>query len=214
MVMYTDAHKRPPDERGVYQMVAGRHKVYLTDPQPDDFQPLRTALGLASEARYAGAYGDYRVAQHAVLVARTVFRMGVVQDGIPRPAALTRDVFAALHHEDAESVTGDLPQPVKSLCPGFKKLEARLDACVMERYDINIKLPAIKEADRVVLCAELRVLSGLTPEEQLAFYGEYGDPNYRRDVQPRYNELVLWSRDQALKEWMAMHEKLEARLGR
>src|SRR5688572_24187363 len=77
--------------------------ISLLDPDPDAFQPEDVARGLSHENRYAGNYGPYSVAQHSVLVARVVEAKG----GYPP------QILAAIHHDDAEVVTGDIPTPIK-----------------------------------------------------------------------------------------------------
>ena len=187
--------------RGAHQMVHGCRRIDLFNPQPDDFQPEWVAHALASEARFAGNYGDYRVAQHAVLVARTIYY---------RLNGSKRQSLAGLHHEDAEAITGDIPFPVKKrLGSSIYDFEAELNGCVERRYKINLSDELVKEADRIVFCAEVRILSGLTTEQILEGYGEYGNPHYKEALQPKYDELILWSKDRAYKEFLAMHEMLD-----
>jgi hypothetical protein len=187
------------ERSGVYMAIRDGHKIYLDDPKPEDFQPRRTAFALAHEHRYGGNYGAYSVAQHAVLVAETVARL----HGTPQ------EVFAGLHHDDSEIVTGDVPQPVKAVCPQLKELEARLDACINRRYGINVNNEYVKEADRIVFCAEVRVI---VPEDAQHLYGEFGDPNYGAAYQPSWTDLELWPADRAMKRYLEMHYDLAARL--
>lgn len=208
---YDDAAKRPDmtDERGVYLSTRDGHLVYLLDPRPEDFDPVRVARTLANEHRYVGNFGPYSVAQHAVLVSQ------VASDLLWRDAAYgsggfggsipERRVLAALHHDDSEYITGDLPQPVKSLFPEFKAFERSFEPALERRYNIDLNDPVIKEADRIVFCAEIRCL---IPAHGQRAYAPYGDPDYRRDYQPTWEEVIPWSAEIAFARYMDAHERL------
>ncbi len=192
---YAGSFKSP----GGYMAIHGGHKVYLQSPRPEDFQPWRTAYGLAHEHRYGGNYGPYSVAQHAVLASETAARLG----------GTFQQQFAALHHDDTESVLGDMPHPVKLLCPDFRALEERLEGALEKRYGINLADPLIKEVDRIVFCAEIR---WLVPQDHWHLYGEYGAVDYQRSEQPAGSDLVFWSPDEARKRYLEMHDYLERQL--
>lgn len=187
-----------PSKEDIYMTVRGPHKVFLNKLKAEDFQPGRTAETLAHEHRFGGNYGPYSVAQHAVLVAETVARLGGTYD----------QQFGALHHDDSEMITGDLPQPVKARIPDFRAFEDELDAVIAERYATDVHDALIKEADRIVFCAEVRCI---VPEEAQSFYGDYGDPSYRRHLQPSWTDMILWSADEAWKRYMQLHDDLEGK---
>jgi hypothetical protein len=216
--VYGDDEKRPAltDDRGVYLSTRDGHLVYLLDPRPEDFDPVRTARTLSNEHRYVGNFGPYSVAQHAVLVSEVAEDLAyrALQEDASDPwsdeiAEAVRLVgLAALHHDDSEYVTGDLPQPVKSLFPEFKRFEKSFEPAIEARYGIDLSNPLIKEADRIVFCAEIRVL---IPAHGQAAYGPYGDPEYRRDRQPSWGDVVPWSADKAFARYMDTHERLTRR---
>jgi hypothetical protein len=211
---YGDAEKRPAltDDRGVYLSTRDGHLVYLLDPRPEDFDPRRTALTLANEHRYVGNFGPYSVAQHAVLVSQVAESLlWDVDADRPRGACPYNRALAALHHDDSEYITGDLPQPVKSLLPDFKALEKSFEPALERRYNIDLSDALIKEADRIVFCAEIRVL---IPAAAQAAYGPYGDPEYRRDEQPGWEDVTPWSADKAFARYMDTHERLTAAVER
>lgn len=198
MSRYDDSFKNPTPE-DVYMAVAGGHRIYLLHPEPEDFQPRRTAVSLAALKRFAGALGPYSVAQHAVLVAETVARLGGGR----------REELAGLHHEDEEPITGDTPSPWKSLIkklPGYAELIAPFKDAINERYGVDIDHPLVKEADRIVFCAEVR---WLVEEENWDVYGEYGSPGYKVEFQPTADRLIFWSEDRACKEYLAYHQELK-----
>lgn len=209
--LYDDAAKLPAmtDDRGVYLSTRDGHLVYLLDPRPEDFEPARVARTLANEHRYVGNFGPYSVAQHAVLVAQVATELlwrdpsygcGGFGGEVP-----DHRVLAALHHDDSEYITGDLPQPVKSLFPEFKTFERSFEPALEARYGIDLSDPVIKEADRIVFCAEIRCL---VPEHGQRAYGPYGDPEYRRDYQPSWEEVIPWSAETAFARYMDAHERL------
>ncbi len=184
---------------GRYMAVHGGRKVYLLDPKPEDFQPYDTAHALAHEHRYSGQYGPYSVAQHSVLVSECIKKMGGTH----------RQQLAGLHHDDSESVLGDMPSPVKSLCPDFRKLEALLEDQLEVRYGIDLGEQIVKEADRIVFCAEVR---WLVPPSAQWLYGEHGDPGYQMKYQPEGEALAFWGPDKAIKSYLALHQRLESLL--
>lgn len=192
---YSDEQKQPEPGR-CYMKLKGNRRMYLDRPDPMVFDPRLDAEALACENRYAGQYGPYSVAQHSVLVANTVMRLG----------GSVYEQHGALWHEASEAVTGDVPQPVKSQAPDFKALERRIQAAADRRYDINSSAEVIKEADRIVFCAEIR---RLVPRDEWDAYGEYGFAMYRAVYQPSARDLIIWSPDHAAKEMVAMHEMFE-----
>lgn len=180
-------------------VISGGRAVSLSEPKPCDFDPELVAPGLSHEHRYAGSYGPYSVAQHSVLVAETVERLG----------GTLRERLAGLVHDNTEAVLGDLPSPVKSLCPDFRKLERLLEGAINERYGVDVNSEIVKEADRIVFAAEVR---WLVPREHHHLYMPYGDPGYRVDMQPEGTEFVFWSADEARKTYLTLHETLVGKL--
>lgn len=170
--------------------------VDLRDPKPSDFQPAPIARTLANEHRYAGNYGPYSVAQHAVLVARMVGKLGGDSKG----------QLAGLHHDDTEAVTGDLPKPVKNACPDFKALEARLARAVDDRYDIRTGANIVKQADLIVFCSEVSRL--VPPDAQWMYQDEVGDVLLRKSDMVAWHDLVPWTADEAFARYMDLHEAL------
>ncbi len=215
---YTDADKEPAltvqHGRGPYLSTRDGYLLYLRDPQAADFDPVRTARTLSNEHRYVGNFGPYSVAQHAVLVSRVMEELAIERihsdpARLDTPIALELYLdlvcLAALHHDDSEYVTGDLPQPVKALFPEFKAFERSFEPALEARYGIDLSDPLIKEADRIVFCAEIRCL---VPVHGQAAYAPYGDPAYRRDLQPSWEDVIPWSSELAFARYMDAHERL------
>ena len=128
------------------RMLSGR-RLDLFDPSPVDIEIEDIARGLAFVARWNGQTdGDhpYSVAQHSLLV-EEIFNILV-----PDVAPVWK--LAALLHDAAEYVVGDMVSPVKgAVGPQYSELEARLMTAVHIRFGIPDQPPpnigrAIKKA--------------------------------------------------------------------
>lgn len=88
----------------------------------------------------------YSVAQHSVLVAALV------------PPHLR---FAALMHDAHEALVGDMSQPLKTLCPDYKQVEARVQEALAVVFGLrmeDLKHPLVRRADLRALATERRDL--------------------------------------------------------
>lgn len=117
----------------------------LLDPDPACIQLEDIASGLAHVCRFAGQCSRfYPVAQHSVLCSQVV---------APEHARW------ALLHDATEAYLGDIPRPVKSLCPEYRQLEARLHLAVARRFGLAQRMPdEVHAADTAMLVAEWAVL--------------------------------------------------------
>ncbi|MBV8973179.1 MAG: hypothetical protein JO290_12910 [Sphingomonadaceae bacterium] len=115
------------------------------DPAGSDFTIEDIAVGLSRCARFAGQTATfYSVAEHSVWVSRLV---------PPRLA------LAGLMHDASEAFTGDMPSPLKRLCPEFKLIEHRVMMAVADRFGFGWpEDPEVKAADLVMLSTEHRAL--------------------------------------------------------
>ncbi len=159
-------------------------------PRPSDFQPEETGRTLAYINRYAGQYGAYSVAQHAVLVARVLKAM--------KCNALIQ--LAGLHHDDTEAVTNDIPQPVKSICIGLQDLEAALQDCVNIRYMVDVAGTEVRTADHIVFYSEVQKL--VPPDAQWMY-----------DCSPSkyiltWGSIRPWGPEESFAKYMDLHESL------
>ena len=146
-------------------MLSGR-RLNLIDPSPVDIEISDIAHGLAFVARWNGqTIGDhpYSVAEHSLLVERIVTLLE------PRTSVEVR--FAALMHDAAEYVIGDLISPVKdALGDEYRQLEIRLSAAIRLRFGLpmeqsNRQEKLIKRADRMSAWLEARQIAGFTEAE-------------------------------------------------
>ena len=131
-----------------YTFGDGTPLVDLWHLSPDDVTVERIARGLGNICRYSGQVRRYySVAEHSILVASQV---------------PPEDQMAALLHDASEALgLGDLPAPVKALCPVYRELEAVVMAVVEARFGLEpgaCSRPFIKAADRAVYLAEQRTL--------------------------------------------------------
>ena len=161
----------PPRPRAWQRMLSGR-RLDLLDPQPRDIAIEDIAHGLARVARWNGqTVGPhaFSVAQHAVLVDDIASAVD--------PCLATRWRLAALLHDAAEYVIGDLISPFKAAIGlDYKAFEGRLLAAIHVRFGLPYPLPeavqlAIKEADRLAAYYEATCLAGFGSEEAHQFFG-------------------------------------------
>lgn len=109
-------------------------------PESSDFNVNDIAAGLSNTCRYAGQCAAfYSVAEHSLLVSE-----------------VARDhAYAALMHDAAEAFIGDITRPLKQLLPDFKRIEARVEQAIFERFGVPRPMPKeVKVADLRVLAAE------------------------------------------------------------
>jgi uncharacterized protein len=162
----------PKPARAWQRMLSGR-RLDLLDPDPADIEIEDIAHGLARVARWngqtVGAHA-FSVAQHALIVE------AIAADG---GAAEWDDRWrlAALLHDAAEYVIGDLISPFKTAIGlDYKAFEIRLMEAVHLRFGLPARLPPhvaeqIKQADRIAAFFEATRLAGFAVEEAEQFFG-------------------------------------------
>lgn len=157
--------------RAWQRMLSGR-RLDLLDPSPLDIEIVDIAHGLARVARWNGqTHGDhaFSVAQHSLLVEAILAHSPGRQDRRPR--------LAALLHDGAEYVIGDMISPFKAVVGGgYKEVENRIQAAIHLRYGLPAKLPetlrkAIKRADQIAAYFEATELAGFSESEAAKFFG-------------------------------------------
>ncbi len=130
------------------------------DPESSNFRIEDVAAGLSKLCRYAGQCDAfYSVAEHSLLVS----------DILPQHA------FAALMHDAAEAFLGDITRPLKQLLPEFKRIEARVERVIFERFGVPTPMPKeVKQADLRVLAAEQMQL--MPPETSSWVFSDRVEP--------------------------------------
>lgn len=163
----------PPSNahRAWQRMLSGR-RLDLLDPSPLDIEIEDIAHGLARVARWNGqTKGDqaFSVAQHCLLVERFVHEL--------RPKCGVPLRLAALLHDSAEYVIGDLISPFKAAIGlDYKAFENRLLSAIHLRFGLQAEIAAddtalIKRADRLSAFFEATQLAGFSRQEAGSFFG-------------------------------------------
>ena len=160
----------PP--RAWQRMLSGR-RLDLLDPSPLDVEVEDIAHGLARVARWNGqTTGEhaFSVAQHSVVVEEISAHI--------RPGLSPRWRLAALLHDAAEYVIGDMISPFKAaLGYDYKSFEARLEHAIHVRFGLPPETPEdikvlIKQADRACAYFEAVQLAGFSVVEAEGFFGK------------------------------------------
>jgi 5'-deoxynucleotidase YfbR-like HD superfamily hydrolase len=163
--------KREDAPRAWQRMLSGR-RLDLLDPSPLDIEIEDIAHGLARVARWNGQTKGgcaFSVAQHCVLVERFVHEL--------RPKAGRPLRLAALLHDAAEYVIGDLISPFKTAVGlDYKAFENRLARAIHIRFGLPPENTAdevalIKRADRISAFFEATQLAGFSLPEARKFFG-------------------------------------------
>jgi hypothetical protein len=157
--------------RAWQRMLSGR-RLDLLDPSPLDIEIEDIAHGLARVARWNGQTKGahaFCVAQHCIVVERL---MRDLKPKAPRPLRL-----AALLHDAAEYVIGDLISPFKAAVGiDYKAFEKRLDRAIHIRFGLAPEntpeeTALIKRADRISAYYEATQLAGFDAAEARKFFG-------------------------------------------
>ncbi len=157
--------------RAWQRMLSGR-RLDLLDPSPFDIEIDDIAHGLARVARWNGqtvGHHALSVAQHCVLVEEIAATLN--------PHWTEKQKLAALLHDAAEYVIGDLISPFKAAIGlDYKAFEISLMQAIHVRFGLPGRLDAaetaaIKQADRVAAFYEATVLAGFETDEARRFFG-------------------------------------------
>ncbi len=182
--------KSPAPARAWQRMLSGR-RLDLLDPSPLDVEIADIAHGLARVARWNGQTSGehiFSVAQHSLLVEDIARRLA--------PEADARVLVAALLHDAAEYVIGDMISPFKAVLGGeYRAVEKRLMAAIHLRFGLPPEpaaatLKLIKRADATAAFLEATRLAGFSVEEARKFFG-------RPDGAPATADLTPWPASEA-----------------
>lgn len=166
------APKRPVQTPRAWQRMLSGRRLDLLDPSPFDIEIGDIAHGLARVARWNGQTTGahvFSVAQHSLFVEAIVSE---IASGLPDRARL-----AALLHDAAEYVIGDMITPLKTVVgESYALLEERLRAAVHLRFGLPAEPgPAlariVKRADRVAAYFEATELAGFSASEANEIFG-------------------------------------------
>ncbi len=174
---------KAPAPRAWQRMLSGR-RLDLLDPSPMDIEIADIAYGLARVARWNGqTLGEHpmSVAQHSVVVEEIVAHVS--------PAIDARWRLAALLHDAAEYVIGDMISPFKAaLGLNYEAFEDRLASAIHIRFGLPAQIPKdikllIKAADRACAYFEATQLAGFEGPEALRLFGK-PPPGYHLNIEP------------------------------
>ena len=191
-------------------MLSGR-RLDLLDPSPEDIEIEDIAHGLARVARWNGqTLGEhaFSVAQHVVEVERIA--------SAENPDWPARWRMAALLHDGAEYVIGDLISPFKNAIGlDYRNFENKLLSAIYTRFGLPKTLPEavtseIKRADRISAYLEATQLAGFSPEEATLFFGAPSLCAMQQTQQ--LNHLVAWPTDTAQQHFLARFRELESEI--
>ena len=135
-----------PDNNDVILGTGGYFDIFLPS-RPDNARvTIETiARGLANICRYGGQPTRYySVAEHSVLISHMV------------PPEHAR---AALLHDAAEALIGDIRRPLKKEWPQYLEIEAAIERVLADEFAIDYPWhPEIKDADNRIIWLEQRSL--------------------------------------------------------
>ena len=180
--MSPGSHPKPT--RAWQRMLSGR-RLDLLNPDPADIAIEDIAHGLARVARWngqtVGAHA-FSVAQHALAVEMIANDPQLLAATQPSALAWTNEWrLAALLHDAAEYVIGDLISPFKTAIGlDYKAFEIRLMHAIHERFCLPAELPPevsghIKQADQIAAFYEATRLAGFTMSEAQQFFSSPAD---------------------------------------
>ena len=137
-------HKREGDWIQTYSGI----QFWPLDPRPEEVWLKDIAHALSNQCRFAGhCLSFYSVAQHAILVSRSV----------PKEYAIW-----GLLHDAAEAYLVDLPRPIKNhstLGNHYRRAEEYLMRTICTRFGLPVEEPwSVRIADNRVLMTEKRDL--------------------------------------------------------
>jgi 5'-deoxynucleotidase YfbR-like HD superfamily hydrolase len=184
-------------------MLSGR-RLDLLDPSPLDIEIEDIAHGLARTARWNGQTKGrhiFSVAQHTLLVEALL--------AIQEPEASAQLRLAALLHDAAEYVIGDLISPFKAmLSSDYKAAEIRILSAVHLRFGLGATLPqqmakAVKRADGTAAFLEAVNLAGFSLAEAKRYFPR---PHLPAPIDEEF--LSAWSASKATQRYLAHFAKL------
>lgn len=161
---------------------SGQYFDYL-HPEASTFTIEDIARSLSRICRFGGHTREfYSVAQHSVYVAEICPREFRMQ---------------GLLHDAHEAFIGDMPMPLKTICPDYVAIEHRVEAAVRERFGLPAKLDdSVKVADMRMLAREtLEFMPTHTDEEHAAFLNEFEPgPRIYAVWEPKeaYTRFLYW----------------------
>jgi 5'-deoxynucleotidase YfbR-like HD superfamily hydrolase len=192
-------------------MLSGR-RLDLLNPSPLDIEIEDIAHGLARVARWNGqTLGRHAlsVAQHSVIVENIATTLN--------PDWSTRHQLAALLHDSAEYVVGDLISPFKAaLGIDYKAFEIDLMRAIHIRFGLPGMLDKdierrIKHADQIAAFYEATGLAGFTVAEARQYFGS--PDALPASLAVELSALTPQATENAQQRFLSRFQELQARVG-
>jgi hypothetical protein len=138
-------------ERGDWMQTYTGRAFYPTAPLAEDIDPLDIAHALSLLCRYGGHVNRfYSVAEHCVLMSHAVAPVNALW---------------ALLHDATEAYLVDIPRPLKSSLPEYRRIEDRLAVVIAEVFGLPPICPGeVKLADARILLDERAALMASPPQ--------------------------------------------------
>lgn len=115
-------------ERGCIRTQSGIY-INVSDPNPDHIEIEDIAYALSKIQRFGGhlkhPYSVLRHVNDCVAIASCDFKT---------------DIFEVLMHDASEAYLGDIPSPIKSFLPDYKKMEDNLMSIIAKKYGFRYPL--------------------------------------------------------------------------
>lgn len=150
--------------KGDWQQTFTGRQFWPLDPRIEDIDIEDIAHALSLQCRFAGHCRTfYSVAEHSVRVSLLIEAWNV-REGYSGAWRYT-SCLAALLHDASEAYCIDVPRPLKPYLTGYKAIESGVMNAVERWAGLNpgaCSVPAIKEADEVLLRTEARDLMKIT----------------------------------------------------
>jgi hypothetical protein len=157
-------------------------KFYFLDPKPNQIDITDVAISLSRLPRFCGHTSKpYFVGQHCCIAC------DLAPDNLKR---------AVLMHDMAESVTNDIPAPLKVCLPQFKEVENRVERMLAKKFRVPFPFPSgVKEIDLKMLTTEQR---DLMPGDEWSF-----SPFLPYDI-----KIVPWDSRKTYREFLKRFHRL------
>lgn len=152
-------------------------------PEDYNFDIETIAHALSHICRYGGhSNWFYSVAEHSVYVSRVV----------PPELAL-----CGLLHDASEAFVGDMPSPLKALCPEYREIEERVQAALAAHYDLPYPFPSeIHLADKALYKSEREQITNVA------------DNVWHTDIKPASVRIACLSSKKAKNLFLSRFEEL------
>ncbi len=179
----------------------------MLNPSPADIEIEDIAHGLARVARWNGqtiGQNAYSVAQHSVFVLDIVNSIG--------NDLSSKWQLAALLHDSAEYVIGDLISPFKAAIGlDYRAFEKLLLETIHIRFGLEQNGPdplraLIKRADTIAAYYEATGLAGFDEQEARQYFGNPDD--FKNHLNIQLNSLTPWSVSLAQKQFLRRFREL------